>query len=172
MRAKIVTGSLWAAVLGVILIGGCATYPVAGPSTGRWDELGSGAFSTDQGRVFHGVGLASGLQSPLLLRASADNQARSETTRVLTRYVGLLATAAGVDSQDSEALDMLIQKGMAAAVIVDHRQDSHRQTFYSLCRLTLAAFKQELAADTDFGQAQRAAMLARADQVHAKMAVP
>lgn len=60
---------------------------------------------------------------------------------------------------------------MSDAVIVDHWQDPHSKRFYSLCRLSLTAFKKRIAT-ADLDQAQRDALLSHADSVHAAMATP
>jgi hypothetical protein len=174
MRAGTLLCGVWACLVGVLVIGGCVatTTSVAVPPPSRWVDQGSGAFATSQGRVFQGIGSASGLQSSLLLRASADNQARGATAGVLNRYIERLAAASGLSSSDTGMMDTLIQAGMSDAIIVDHWQDPQSQTFYSLCRLALTAFKKRLVADNDIDQAQRNALLSHADSVHAAMAAP
>jgi hypothetical protein len=173
MRAGTLICGVWACLAGVLVLGGCVatTSSITLPSPSRWVDQGSGAFSASQGRIFQGIGSASGLQSSLLLRASADNQARSATAGVLSRYVQKLAAVSGVGSADPGIIDGLTQTGMSDAVIVDHWQDPRSQKFYSLCRLSLTAFKKRLAT-ADLDPAQRNALLSHADSVHSAMTTP
>ncbi|UCG66847.1 MAG: hypothetical protein JSW12_07555, partial [Deltaproteobacteria bacterium] len=65
------------ATLGVLFAIGCAKKepapPIAGPA---WTYKGSGAFDVDKGKVFYGVGIASGIKNKALLFSTADNRAR------------------------------------------------------------------------------------------------
>jgi len=53
--------------------------------------MGSGAFDVDKGKVFYGVGIASGIRNQALLRSTADNGARAEVAKILETYVAVLA---------------------------------------------------------------------------------
>src|SRR2546430_9087666 len=73
-----------------------------------WVNRGSGAFGVDKGKVFYGVGIASGIRNASLRRSTADDRARSEIVKTLDTYVARLSkdyqasTTAGDMSQSSE----------------------------------------------------------------------
>ena len=143
----------------------------------EWVRSGSGAAETEQGRVFNGVGVATDIQSRVLLRATADNLAREELARVLEHFVRVLAQNERADHEhrgaDDSAVDVsfhsLIQTSLRNATIVNHWTDSRDGRMYALCRLNLMAFKEDLAHDRQLEMALRNAMLDRADRVHAQM---
>lgn len=137
-----------------------------------WVRTGSGAAQTEQGRFFYGVGTAAGLQSRILLRATADNLAREELAKVIDRFMRALTLdqRAGPDSPGGPvSFHTLIQNVLRDATIVDHWTDPRDGRLYALCRLDLDAIKENLARDRELEMALRNAMLSRADQVHAQM---
>jgi hypothetical protein len=145
--------------LGFLLIFGCQTTPktadtaAAGP---EWVMKGGGAFDVDKGKVFYGVGAASGIQNKSLLRQTADNRARADIAKILETYVASLtkdymaSTTAGDMSKSSEeqhvetALKTFTKATLHGAQIVDRWQDPEDKTYYSLCELDLFAFKEAL----------------------------
>ncbi|MBW2565154.1 MAG: hypothetical protein JRE29_14245 [Deltaproteobacteria bacterium] len=68
--------------MGILLVAGCATSPKpsADPASmgPAWVMKGGGAFDVEKGKVFYGVGIASGIKNKALLRQTADNRARAE----------------------------------------------------------------------------------------------
>ncbi len=138
-----------------------------------WTAAGSGAFVSDQGRVFHGIGRASGLRSAMLLRATADNQAQTEMTRVLKGYLAQLAEAAGMDAagpDHRQGLHDLTQAVLKKARIVDYRVPSDAGVAMSLCRLELDAVRQALESDAALDSAVQRRMLDQMETVHDAMA--
>lgn len=161
-------------LVGVLLLGGCATYPLqplsTPPQTAEdWVARGSGAFVTSGTRLFHGVGVASGIRNPLLLRSSADNNAQKEAAGIITAFLRQLSADAGDGADGDPGLYALVQRIMSDAVIVDHRQDDAGGRYFALCRLTLEAVKTRLATDITLAPEKRQAMLDRADEQHARM---
>lgn len=131
-----------------------------------WTMAATGAYTGDRGRVFYAIGSAGGMRNMTLLRATADNQAQEEMSRILTRYVRDLAQAAGPGAEGAP-LHLLIKSALQKARIVDHRQS--QDGMLALCRLELAAFKQILDAEGELDPALRKRMLAEADRVHDEM---
>jgi hypothetical protein len=163
--------------VGVWLMAGCARPPlisVPEPAPEReWMHQESGAHHADGGGVFYGIGRAAGLRNATLLRATADNQARSEMAGVLQAYVTALAREAGFDSRqesDLQGLNGLTRSALQHARIVDHWFDPPQGELSSLCRLELAAFKAVLQADPQLDTPLKNAMLDRAEQVHTRLA--
>jgi hypothetical protein len=171
---------LWVGILASLGLGaGCAmqqttTVTPTGvlPSTvapSDWTRATSGAYVAEQGRVFYAIGTAGGMRNTTLLRATADNQAQTEMTRVLNAYVRALAQAAGTGG-DEAPLHLIVKAALQKAHIVDHRQGSGDSSLVALCRLDLSVFKQILAAESELDEALRARMLAQADRVHGELA--
>ena len=143
---------------GLLLINGCASAPAKldEPEMPQWVYKGNGAFDEDSGKVFYGVGIASGINNKALLFSTADNRARAEVAKTLETYVAVLAkdymasTTAGDMSASSEeqhveqALKTFSKTTLHGATIIDHWQDPDDKTMYSLCKLDLVAFKEAL----------------------------
>jgi hypothetical protein len=52
----------------------------------QWVNRGSAAFNNGGERAFYGVGSASGIKNPALLRSTADNRARAEVAKVFETF--------------------------------------------------------------------------------------
>ena len=117
---------------------------------------GSGAFDAEKGKVFYGVGVASGINNKALLRQTADNRARAEIAKTLETYVASLSkdymasTTAGDMSKSSEeqhvesALKTFSKSTLRGAMIVDRWMDPADGSMYALCELDLVAFTEAL----------------------------
>ncbi len=163
----------WLLVLGLWLLSGCARPQLAGVAPLDWAVATSGAFTRDGGRLFFGIGRASGLRSTTLLRATADNQAQGEMADLLQVYLTSLAGAAGIDISRPENRQMLYemrQDVMKQARIVDHRFSDGSGAVMALCRLDLEALKRVLETNRYADTAVTKRLLLEADQVHGKMA--
>jgi hypothetical protein len=144
-------------MMGLFLMAGCSSTPKSAFSQGpEWCYKGSGAFDVEKGKVFYGVGIASGIKNKALLVSTADNRARAEVAKTLETYVAVLSkdymasTTAGDMSASSEeqhveqALKTFSKTTLHGATIVDHWQDPQDMTMYSLCELDMFAFKEAL----------------------------
>ncbi len=166
--------------LGLIaaMLMGCAVQSLV-ISPPAWDRLESGMYDTSEGRVFYGIGHASGVQNPTLLRAAADNHARKELAAVLDRFVAELARSADVGTdpawaalpadEQRQTLGIIVRKALQRAVISDHWRDAQEPRLLALCRLDLAAFKQVLADSAALEKSTRTAMWAEAEAVHLRL---
>ncbi len=157
MKGNIVKVVCVLVALGVLFAIGCAKKepapPIAGPA---WTYKGSGAFDVDKGKVFYGVGIASGIKNKALLFSTADNRARAEVAKILETYVAVLAkdymasTTAGDMSASSEeqhveqALKTFTKTTLHGARIIDHWIDPSDGSLFALCELDLFAFKSAL----------------------------
>ena len=155
MKLKSAFLILTALFAGLALMTGCSssTRHMKGP---KWVWKGSGAFDEDAGKVFYGVGIASGIKNRALLRSTADNRARVEVAKVLETYVAALAkdymasttagdmTASSEEQHVEQALKSFTKATLHGATIVDHWVDPDDGTMFSLCKLDLAAFKETL----------------------------
>jgi hypothetical protein len=155
--------TILALAVGVFLAMGCAstkpvtvTTPIQDLKAPEWVVKGSGAYPTGKGKVFYGVGSASGIQNQSLLRSAADNRARNEVAQVFQTYTASLmkdymaSTTAGKPGVSSEeqlveqAIKTVSGMTLSGVEIVDHWQHPASGMLYSLARLDLAAFKDNL----------------------------
>ena len=154
------------AIIGVLL-SGCAHPPQPIHSKQDWTSQGSGAFHTDGGAVFQGAGWAEGISNSSLLRAAADNQARTQLASILEQYANALFQYAGHDRQDMEirqAISSVVRQGLDQASITDHWHDAAIKRLYARCLLELAVLKNILSS-TPVSGAIDPNLAARADQV-------
>jgi hypothetical protein len=169
--------------VGLFLMTGCASAPAKldEPEMPQWVYKGSGAFDDDKGKVFYGVGIASGISNKALLFSTADNRARAEVAKTLETYVAVLAkdymasTTAGDMSASSEeqhveqALKTFSKTTLHGATIIDHWQDPEDKTMYSLCQLDLLAFKEALDNYKDLDEKVRDYVRENADKMHGEL---
>jgi hypothetical protein len=158
MKAKTMQGLCVLMAVGAIALAGCGAKKPTPSSKGRpsWVDRGSGAFDAKEGKVFYGVGIASGINNKALLVSTADNRARAEVAKILETYVALLAkdymasTTAGDMSASTEeqhveeALKTFTKTTLHGATIVDHWRDPEDGSLFSLCEWDLLAFKGAL----------------------------
>ena len=120
-----------------------------------WVNRGSGAFGGDKGKVFYGVGIASGIRNAAMRRSTSDSRGRAEISKILDTYVSVLnkdymaSTTAGDMSASSEeqhveqALKTYSQMELSGVQIIDHWVDNDG-TEYALAALDMDAFKNNM----------------------------
>ena len=140
-----------------------------------WVNRGSGAFGGDKGKVFYGVGIASGIRNYAMRRSTADSRARAEIAKILDTYVSVLnkdymaSTTAGDMNASSEeqhveqALKTYSQMEMSGILIIDHWVDTDG-TEFSLAQLDMAAFKDSMDKMKELNAKVRDAVRANADK--------
>ena len=140
-----------------------------------WVNKGSGAFGGDKGKVFYGVGIASGIRNASMRRSSADLRARGEISKIMDSYIAVLnksyqaSTTAGDMSASSEeqhvqeALKGYSQTELSGVLIVDHWIDNDG-TEYSLAQLDMASFKDNMDKMKELNAKVRDAVRANADK--------
>jgi len=179
MKAKYLVVICALIVAGMFFLTGCSSKPESAFSKGpEWVYKGSGAFDAEKGKVFYGVGIASGIKNKALLVTTADNRARAEIAKTLETYVAVLAkdymasTTAGDMSETSEeqhveqALKTFSKTTIHGATIVDHWQDPADMTMYSLCELDMFAFKDALETHKELDAKVRDYVRKNADKMH------
>ena len=169
-------------VTGMFLMSGCSKTPESAFNQGpEWVYKGSGAFDVEKGKVFYGVGIASGIKNKALLVTTADNRARAEIAKTLETYVAVLAkdymasTTAGDMSASSEeqhveqALKTFSKTTLHGATIVDHWQDPADMTMYALCELDMFAFKDALDTYKELDKKFRDYVRQNAEKMHEEL---
>jgi hypothetical protein len=121
----------------------------------EWVNKGSGAFGGEK-KVFYGVGSASGIRNHSLARSTADNRARAEISKIFEVYSASLmkdysaSTTAGDFSASSEeqhveqAIKTFSANTLNGVEIVDHWIHPTDGTIYSLARLDIAGFMDQI----------------------------
>ena len=117
-----------------------------------WVNRGSGAFGGEKGRIFYGVGIASGIRNAAMRRSTSDSRARAEIAKTLDTFVSVLnkdymaSTTAGDMSASSEeqhveqALKTYSNMELSGVTIVDHWVDTDG-TEFALAQLDMEQFK-------------------------------
>jgi len=171
--------------MGILLVAGCTTSPKpsADPASmgPAWVMKGSGAFDVQKGKVFYGVGSASGIKNKALLRQTSDNRARAEIAKTMETYVATLAkdymasTTAGDMSKSSEeqhvetALKTFSKTTLHGAEIVDRWMDPSDGSMYSLCELDLYSFKDALEKNKELDKQVEDYVRENAEKLHGEM---
>jgi len=140
-----------------------------------WVNRGSGAFGGEKGRIFYGVGIASGIRNVAMRRSTSDSRARAEISKTLDTYVSVLnkdyqaSTTAGDMKSSSEeqhveqALKTYSNMELSGVVIVDHWTDNDG-TEYSLAQLDMESFKNNMDKMKELNAKVRDAVRANADK--------
>lgn len=174
--------------MGLLLAAGCsstkpmtAATPIQEYQSPEWVRKGSGAFGADKGKIFYGVGSASGIQNPPLLRSTADNRARTELAKIFQVYTASLmkdyavstnAGTPGVASEEQlveQAVKTVSGMTLSGAEIVDHWENPATREFFSLARLDLAAFKDNLEKAKELDAKTKEYIRQNSDRLHEQL---
>lgn len=122
-----------------------------------WVNKGSGAFEDADGKkVFYGVGIISGVKNKALAIQAADQRARAEIAKSIESLIEILTrdymvstssldmTAPAEEQDVSVALKGFTKTNLKGAIIVDRWKDISDNTMFSLARLELEEFTQDL----------------------------
>ena len=104
-----------------------------------WVNRGSAAVSGDGGRLFYGVGMATGIKNPALLRSSADNRARAELGKVFETFsASLMKDYSNSDGAQNveQAVKTLSSMSLEGVQIVD-RYSGADGALYALAALDI-----------------------------------
>jgi len=146
-----------------------------------WVNRGTGAFGGDKGKIFYGVGIASGIRNAAMRRSTSDSRARAEIAKLLDTYVSVLnkdymaSTTAGDMSASNEeqhvqqALKTYSQVELSGVQIIDHWVDTDG-TEYSLASLDMENFKSGMDKMKELNAAMRDAVRANADKAFDELA--
>lgn len=175
------------ALAGMILLMGCGgketlpTTPIQDLDAPDWVIKGSGAFDDDNGKVFYGVASASGIRTTSMLRAAADNRARSEVAKVFEFYTASLmkdymaSTTSGEPGVSSEeqhveqAIKTVTARTLSGVQIVDHWQHPSTMELYSLATLDLEEFSEALQRARELDAKVKEYIRQNADRLHEEL---
>lgn len=146
--------------LGALPLAACGgktnnTAQQAAFDTPEWVSRGGGAYGGEK-EVLYGVGASSGIKNVALARSRADNRARADVQKVMQTYTASLmkdyaaSTATGdLDNSSEEqhveeAVKTFSAGTLSGVQIVDHWTHPVNGTLYSLARLDLAGFADQI----------------------------
>ena len=136
-----------------------------------WVNGGSGAFTEESGKRFHGVGIVSGVRDAAVRRRMVDNRAREEVQKALEDLLDAIQKDAPMAPEaDADTRQRTQQRLKAVAAsgdgvrIVDHWVDTD-STEYALALLDLASFKENLAKAKDLDARTKEGVRRNADRV-------
>lgn len=104
-----------------------------------WVARGGAAIAGPSGRVFYGVGAASGIRNPPLLRSTADNRARDDLAKIFEVFSASLMkdySASTGEQNVEQAIKTMSSAALSGVVIVDHYIGKDG-TMYALAELDL-----------------------------------
>ena len=147
-------------LLAMFTVAGCggSSPKVETPTSDRpdWIDMGSGAFPGDVGSAFYGVGLAEAKTHPTLSsrRTAADLNARAELARsfktkieeLLKAYERIISDGetTTVESFHQQATTALTNITLTGAFITDRYYDPSEKAQYSLARMSISDFKNQI----------------------------
>ncbi|WDT70065.1 MAG: LPP20 family lipoprotein [Candidatus Manganitrophus sp.] len=139
----------------ILLLASCAGHK-AKHEEPDWVQKGNGAFLDNDQKAFYGVGAVTGVQNKPLAKTAADNRARAEVAKVFETYSASLmrdyaaSTTAGDFKKTSEeqnieqTIKTFSATTLSGVIIIDHWTDPADGTLYSLARLDLDKFKDNI----------------------------
>lgn len=173
--------ALWAGLAAAaVLLAACAA-PTARPTPRTlWYETTTGAYHTDAGRMFYGIGTADPSKSRSLQRVNVDNRARRELAELVDQYTKALAVtatrtggpglAALPAAQVGAALNSVVRQVVRRAVVADHWVDPQSGQMKALCTFDLSQYQAVLAQNTSLDPRLRSAMLNHAEMLYTQLA--
>ncbi len=175
----IIAGMLFSIVL--LSVSGCGGKGASQSTEPGWVKRGSGAFLDKDQKSFYGVGAIVGVKNKPLARTAADNRARAEISKMFETYSASLmrdyaaSTTSGSFEATSEeqSIEQTIKTfsatTLSGVVIIDHWSDPVDGIFYSLARLDLARFSENINKAKELNAAVRDFVRQNADQAFDKL---
>jgi hypothetical protein len=184
MRFKHKLSVFWGLFSIIAILSACSSTPeptrtmLGDYEAPEWVLKSSGAFEDSNGKAFYGVGSASGIKNFSLQRTAADDRARNDLAKVFEVYTKSLtkdymaSTTAGDFSASSEeqnvevAIKTVTSATLTGVLIIDHWEHPGRNELFSLARLDLVAFKNNLDKHKELSKHVREEIKKRADALH------
>lgn len=165
---------------GWVILAIAALMSACGPKKPDWVMKGSGAFKKDQ-KVFYGVGIAEGIQSEALRRATADNRAIAEiskqlstvSTSLMRDYMASTSIPAEQKGNEEQYVENTIKtftSNMVSGVRVIDRYQDKSGSLYSLASLSLDELKSLAGEVKGLSESVREHIKANAEKAFDKLA--
>ncbi|TLY22096.1 MAG: hypothetical protein E6K68_04030 [Nitrospirae bacterium] len=147
---------------GALLLTACSSVP-------KWVDKGGGYMTEKDGKAFYGVGAVMGIRNEPLAKETADNRARADLAKYVDTYTSYLmrdyaaSTTAGDFTKTSEeqnverALKTFVSTHLSGVVVMDRweKEDKSGKTIYSLAKLDLDKFKEQIGQMRELNEAAR-----------------
>ena len=187
MRFKHKLSVFWGLFSIVVILSACSSSPeptrtmLGDYESPDWVLKAAGAFDDSNGKAFYGVGSASGIKNFSLQRTAADDRARNDLAKVFEVWTKSLtkdymaSTTAGDLSASSEeqnvevAIKTVTSATLTGVLIIDHWEHPGRNELFSLARLDLVAFKNNLDEHKELSKQVREEIKKRADKLHEEL---
>lgn len=127
-----------------------------------WVNEGTNILNDKDGRLFHGVGLASPMGDMSLQKSVADDRARAEVARVLSSYMDvvssdyLAAAKSGGENVAEESITRQIKAltkvNLTGAKVIGNWRDTKTNIIYSVVELDMKHVKSTLAGTQDMNE--------------------
>jgi hypothetical protein len=146
----------------------------------KWVTMGCGAFFGEKKTVVCGVGGVAGMTNPALARTAAEGRGRTEIARslkvrvksMLKDYAAATKGGPGNKLSNEEHLEDVSKQITDVTLSGTHLQDtwiSNTGSFYALVVLEPNAFRDQLKSMNQLGEAERAAIVERADKAFGEL---
>lgn len=149
--------SLFFIVSASLLLAACASKTTVESDLGirgapDWVNEGTQYLNDNDGRLFHGVGQAPGMEDASLQIATADNRARAEVARILSSYLDVVSNDYTAVSGNGDKVEVgqqavsrqisnLSKVNLSGVRIIGHWKDENTDTIYSIAELDLSQVK-------------------------------
>lgn len=163
-------------ILATLLLAACSSAP-------KWVEQGGGYMNEKNTQAFYGVGGVSGVKNEPLAREAADNRARADLAKFVETYTSYLmrdyavSTTAGNFTKSSEeqnverALKTFVGTTLAGVAVIERweKDDKTGKTIYSLAKMDLAAFTEQVGRLKELNEAARDFVRKNAEQAFERL---
>jgi hypothetical protein len=184
MRFKHKLSVFWGLLSILAILSACSSTPeptrtmLGDYEAPEWVLKGAGAFEDSNGKAFYGVGSASGIKNFSLQRTAADDRARNDLAKVfevwtksLTKDYMASTTAGDINAASEEqnvevAIKTVTSATLTGVLIIDHWEHPGRNELFSLARLDLVTFKNNLDKHKELSKQVREEIKKRADKLH------
>jgi hypothetical protein len=174
-------------ILIIAMLGACTSTPESTRTTTgayeppEWVMKGPGAFEDSNGKVFYGVGSATGIKNFSLQRTAADDRARNDLAKTFKLYTASLGkdyqasitegdfTPTSEEQNVEVVIKTLTDSTITGIMIIDHWEHPGRNQLFSLARLDLKSFKKNLDEHKELSKEVREAIKERADKLHEEL---
>jgi hypothetical protein len=156
-------------IRGISIIAGAVLLLAACSGTPKWVGKGGGYMSEKDRKAFYGVGAVAGIRNEPLAKETADNRARADLAKYVDTYTAYLmrdyaaATTAGDFTKSSEeqnverAVKTFVATHLSGVQVIDRweKDEKGARTIYSLAKLDLATFKENVGQMKELNEAAR-----------------
>ena len=149
---------------------------LAGADAPEWVIKGNAAFKD---KAFYGVGSASNFKNFSLRRVTADNRARNDLAKrfeVMTAslskdFEASVAVGQGVSEERNveQAIRTVTNQTLSGVVITDHWEHEARGELFSLARLDMEHFEENLRRNEALSEDVKQKVIERANKLHEEL---